>query len=53
MSETNAALIEFGEDLTRDSENGVLNPDEQEALGEMFEQKLASIPLYQDLALNS
>lgn len=36
LPKTDAAFTEFGQDLTRDSENGVLTPDEQEALVIMF-----------------
>jgi len=44
LPETDAALAEFGKDLTRDGENGVLTLDEQEALVTLFAQKLASVP---------
>lgn len=43
MREVNTAVAEFGEDLTRDSENGALSSSEQRELVLLFAEKLGTI----------
>lgn len=43
IPETGDALVRFGEDLERDSENGALNAAEQDGLVTLFALKLIAV----------